>query len=121
MGYVTDVSVMRGRLEALTSHPDHRISVMEDGDILHGWIATELRRTLESGERIEIVGLVVDSRFRGTGIGRMLVSDAERWARQHGFTAICVRSNITRDAAHRFYERLGYVRGKTQHFYRKTL
>jgi len=121
LGYAADVAVMRERLAVLTSHPDHRISVLEEGNTLLGWISIEHRRTLQSGERIEIVGLVVDSRFRGTGIGRTLVSDAERWARERGLGTICVRSNVERDISHPFYERLGYVRRKTQHFYSKLL
>jgi hypothetical protein len=51
----------------------------------------------------------------------MLVSDAEQWASQLGFDAICVRSNVLRDTSHPFYERVGYVRRKTQHFYVKNL
>nr|WP_239537608.1 GNAT family N-acetyltransferase [Dyella mobilis] len=112
---------MSERLGALLSHPNHHVSVAEQGAALLGWIAVEHRCTLESGERIEIVGLVVDASHRGGGVGRMLVADAERWARQRGFEAISVRSNIARDASHPFYESLGYVRRKTQHCYTKTL
>jgi hypothetical protein len=32
-----------------------------------------------------------------------------------------VRSNVVRAESHPFYERLGYVRSKTQHAYRKHL
>ncbi|HEX8777263.1 MAG TPA: GNAT family N-acetyltransferase, partial [Rhodanobacter sp.] len=88
---------------------------------LLGWIAIERRLTLESGERIEIVGLVVDAAARGTGVGRALVTDAEQWARAQGFDAIGVRSNVAREGSHPFYEALGYVRMKTQHAYRKPV
>lgn len=121
LGYATSVEAMGDRLHVLLSHPDHCINVAEQGDVLLGWVAAEHRRTLESGERVEIVGLVVDARRRGTGIGRMLVAAAEQWARELGFDAISVRSNIARDASHPFYERLGYRRRKTQHYYVKPL
>jgi len=121
LGYPASTEAMRTRLAALLPHPDHHISVVEDGGRLHGWIAVEHRRTLESGERMEIVGLVVDANCRGSGMGRMLVADAEQWARQCGFDAMSVRSNIVREGSHPFYERLGYVRRKTQHCYVKPL
>lgn len=121
LGYPVSTEDMRDRLKLLLSHPDHHISVVEEGDALVGWIAVEHRRTLESGERVEIVGLVVDQRRRGAGVGRMLVADAEQWAHRSGFDAIAVRSNILREDSHPFYQRLGYVKRKTQHFYLKTL
>lgn len=77
--------------------------------------------TLESGERIEIVGLVVSAAVRQGGVGRRLVDDAEQWAVSQGFDTIGVRSNVARAESHPFYERLGYVRGKTQHVYGKAL
>ncbi|GGA01653.1 GNAT family N-acetyltransferase [Dyella caseinilytica] len=121
LGYPVSPEAMWARLAALLSHPDHHISVVEDDDALHGWIAVEHRRTLESGDRMEIVGLVVDASRRGSGVGRMLVADAEQWARQCGFHVISVRSNIVREASHPFYEHLGYARRKTQHYYVKPL
>lgn len=121
LGYATPANVMCERLMALVSHPDHHIRVVDSGDGLRGWVASERRRILEAGERIEIIGLVVDARCRGMGIGRMLVEDSEKWARQLGFDAVCVRSNVLRDSSHPFYERIGYVQRKTQHFYIKEL
>jgi GNAT superfamily N-acetyltransferase len=120
LGYPVPAETMRDRLSTLLQHPDHHVSVVEEGDALLGWIAVEHRRTLESGERIEIVGLVVDASRRGGGVGRKLVADAEQWAQQSGFGSISVRSNILREESHPFYRRLGYVVRKTQHFYVKT-
>jgi hypothetical protein len=38
-----------------------------------------------------------------------------------GLGQMAVRSNVDRADSHPFYERLGYVRAKTQHAYRKRL
>lgn len=121
LGYPVRVADMAARLAAILPSPRQRVTVAEDDGRLLGWIAAERRLTLESGARVEIVGLVVDAAARGTGIGRALVEDAERWARGQGFDAIGVRSNVTREASHPFYERLGYQRRKTQHAYVKPL
>jgi len=49
------------------------------------------------------------------------VNVAEQWARARGLPWLVVRSNVTRESAHPFYESLGYSRRKTQHVYRKAL
>ena len=76
---------------------------------------------LEMGERVEIVGLVVDSVARRSGVGRALVAAAEHWARSRGIDEVFVRSNVVRPESHPFYERIGYLLSKTQHVYRKRL
>ena len=76
---------------------------------------------IESGERVEIVGLVVDEQARRTGTGRRLVAAAEDWARARGMPELFLRSNVLRTEAHPFYEQLGFLRTKTQHAYVKPL
>ncbi|MBD8900390.1 GNAT family N-acetyltransferase [Rhodanobacter sp. DHG33] len=120
LGYPAGADVMRARLQAVSLLPRQRI-VVAQGDGLLGWVALERRYTLESGEFVEIVGLVVDASTRGKGVGRALVADAEEWACAQGFGSIGVRSNVAREGSHPFYERLGYSRIKTQHMYRKAL
>ena len=54
-------------------------------------------------------------------MGRRLLQAAEAWASTRGLDQMAVRSNVDRAESHPFYERLGYVRAKTQHAYRKRL
>lgn len=122
LGYPVETQAMASRLVALLPQSQQHVMVAQaDDGMLLGWIAVERRLTLESGEHIEIVGLVVDAAARSRGIGHALASDAEHWARQQGFAAISVRSNVTRLQSHPFYQRLGYVHRKTQHAYTKVL
>ena len=86
-----------------------------------GWLHGAEQELLESGRRCEILGLVVDDSHRGQGVGRRLVQAAEAWASARGLDQMAVRSNVGRAEWHPFYERLGYVRAKTQHAYRKRL
>jgi N-acetylglutamate synthase-like GNAT family acetyltransferase len=60
LGYTVSGDVMRGRLGHLLSSSIHSVLVADNGDTLLGWISGEARVTLETGERIEITGLVVD-------------------------------------------------------------
>ena len=49
--------------------------------------------------------MVVDETVRGSGIGRCLMERAEEWTRERGYNTVQLRSNVTRAAAHAFYER----------------
>jgi len=121
LGYPATVQDIAARLTELLPHSHHHVVVAHGDHELLGWVAVERRLTLESGGRIEIVGLVVSPIARRNGIGQALVADAERWALAQGFESIVVRSNVLRAESHPFYERLGYVRRKTQHLYSKPL
>ena len=88
---------------------------------LAGWIGVYLFRSVETGTWAEINGLIVDHRMRCQGIGKALLNAAELWARSVGCQTISVRSNVTRDRAHRFYEGNGYGHVKTQKEFHKGL
>jgi GNAT superfamily N-acetyltransferase len=96
------------------------VSEAENGDI-DGWIHAGQREVLGAAPRAEIVGLVVSARARSRGNGRRLVGAVEEWARGRGLERVVVRSNVSRDVAHVFYQRIGYVTAKTQHVYEREL
>jgi GNAT superfamily N-acetyltransferase len=122
LGYPIGEDEMTERLRRLLPLDSQFVAVVEDADgRLLGWIGAERRFLLESGERMEIVGLVVGSEARRRGIGASLVGAAERWAVAQGQPSVLVRSNVTRLESHPFYESLGYSRRKTQHAYAKAL
>ena len=121
LGYPSQPDEIARRLDVLLGRDTHFIAVAEVSSEVVGWVAAERRLLLESGERAELVGLVVSVRTRRMGIGSELVKAAESWALAHGLPTIGVRSNVIRAEAHPFYERLGYARAKTQHAYRKEL
>lgn len=121
LGYPASESERASRLQAAQRLPPsfHRGATNASG--LLGWIVAELRLVLESGEIIEISGLVVDTNQRQKGIGRALLAGAEQWGKNRGITTAWVSSNITRTGSHHFYERTGFIRTKTQHQYCKLL
>ncbi len=49
------------------------------------------------------------------------MEQAERWAKEKGCQAVYVRSNVVREGAHAFYERIGYVNIKLSKVFRKAL
>ena len=121
LGYPAEAAQVEARLERMLDLPTHAVFVLAGDEGLAGFVAIEHRLSLEAGERGELVALVVDAAARGQGCGRSLVSAAELWALRRGLPEVLVRSNVLRDAAHPFYERLGYARTKTQHAYARPL
>jgi N-acetylglutamate synthase-like GNAT family acetyltransferase len=122
LGYPADVATFAERLDRLSRSPTHAVLVCEGGGgRLAGFVGVERRLMIESGDKVEIVGLVVDADARRAGTGRRLVAAAEDWARAQGIVELFLRSNVLRPEAHAFYPALGFERGKTQHVYRKAL
>ena len=121
LGYPSTEEEIRERLCILLAGERHLVAAAVAGGEVVGWIAAEERLSLDAGERAELTGLVVGAAARRAGVGRALVAQAERWAAARGLGLVTVRSNAARLESHPFYERLGYVRSKTQHYYRKSL
>lgn len=122
LGYPASAQEMSVRLAVLLPQAAQFVAVAATpaGDVV-AWIAAERRLLLEYGEKVEIVGLVVGAAARRTGVGKALVRAVEQWAREQGLAIVSVRSNAARVESHPFYERLGFVRIKTQHSYEKSL
>lgn len=122
LGYPVAPGALGSRLDRLLHRAGDVILVAEAPACgVVGWLHGAEQELLESGRRCEILGLVVDPAHRGHGVGRLLVAAVEAWAAARGLALMAVRSNVARSESHPFYERLGYVRVKTQHAYRKRL
>lgn len=122
LGYSVSSAAVARRLRHLLARAEEAVLVAElsSGGVI-GWVHGSEQELLESGRRCEILGLVVDPEHRGQGVGRQLVAEIEQWAVERGLERMVVRSNVLRTESHPFYERLGYLRAKTQHVYRKPL
>jgi ribosomal protein S18 acetylase RimI-like enzyme len=122
LGYPVDAAEVRKRLRVLTTAPDQIVLVaIGPGKSVVGWIHGAEQLLLEVGSRCEILGLVVSSGHRRSGIGQRLLTAVEIWAADRGLLEVSVRSNVLRESSHPFYEKHGYRRVKTQHAYRKAV
>ena len=123
LGYPQSADAFERRLRRLLISADHPVIVAtgdgaaQDDTHLLGFVAIERRLMLETGDRVEIVGLVVDDAARRRGIGQALVAAALDWARGIGIGEVIVRSNVAREQSHPFYEDAGFERIKSQHVY----
>ncbi|HSP33960.1 MAG TPA: GNAT family N-acetyltransferase [Thermoanaerobaculia bacterium] len=110
----------RRRLVQLLDRADHAVFVAAD-DAVAGFIHVCVAESLEHEPRAEIRSLVVGEKQQSGGIGASLVAAAEAWARSLGLRGVRVRSNVIRERARRFYERLGYNVTKAQNVFDKSL
>ncbi len=63
--------------------------------------------------------IVVDTRFRRQGIGRELISHAQRWARERNLTGIMLETQNNNVRACKFYESCGFqLKGFDSDLYR---
>ena len=122
LGYPSSPAEVERRLPALLSNANHLLLVgTDEEDRAVAWLHAVVRRQLELDPFVQVAGLVVGAGHRGAGLGARLLDRAEAWALQQGIGSVYVRSNVTRERAHRFYLRAGYTLAKTSHLFVKTL
>jgi GNAT superfamily N-acetyltransferase len=121
LGYVVDVAAVRTRLSRILGRADACFLVAEAGGMPIGWLHASIWDYIELEPFAVVGGLVVDAAHRGRGVGRRLMAEGERWAQAQGCAIVRLWSSTARTEAHRFYERLGYTRVKTQYAFAKSL
>jgi ribosomal protein S18 acetylase RimI-like enzyme len=121
LGYTADPAAIRHRLARLLGRQHQLILVASLDDKVVGWMQAHASDVLESGFRVEIVGLIVSQNCRRRGLGRSLIQHAEDWAIELGAETLVVRSNVQRVESRGFYPALGFSTTKTQAVFKKTL
>lgn len=120
-GQATPEQVVARLARVAALGPSHALYGAERDGRLVGFVHVFERHVLENEPFAEAGALVVDEAARGTGAGRALMEAAEAWAASRGLATLRLRSNVVREPAHRFYERLGYRVTKSQHVFVKRL
>ena len=121
LGYEVDRATFAARLSRILARSDQQVMIAETSGRAVGWVHVALWEYLETEPFVVIAGLVVDANHRRHGIGRLLMTTAEQWARDRGCTIVRLWSSSSRTAAHRFYESLGYTNIKTQFSFAKVV
>jgi GNAT superfamily N-acetyltransferase len=120
LGY--DVTLAHVEHELRTMRNDHTVLVAVVPRVgVVGWVGVCERYTLTSSRRADIEGLVVEDEYRGNGIGEMLLTFAQTWARARGCRQMRLLSNVVRKRAHAFYLRFGYEVLKTEYVFQRNL
>ena len=122
LGYPSSVLEINKRLQAIQSVSNHVVLVAEtENGKVRGYIQLSLYPTLNSEPTTYVGGLVVDAEFRGKGIGKLLMKEAENWSLSHGYQRLKLTSQMHRTEAHEFYKKLGYKVMKSSYSFAKLL
>ncbi len=109
LGYPVTPAEIAGRLAELARHGQSAL-VAERGEII-GVLTISITRVIHRPRPVgRISMLVVAPECRGGGVGAALVAEAENRMAAAGCGLLEVTSNIRRERAHSFYEKLGYER-----------
>jgi GNAT superfamily N-acetyltransferase len=109
LGYPTQPQQAAARVARLSADPLARVVAAEvDADVV-GVVALRVCHLLEHDRPwCSLIAMVVDERWRRSGIGRRLVDAVEEEARVHGCAGVAIGTAEHREEAHAFYESLGY-------------
>jgi len=122
LGFPSSTEVVFKRLSFIMNNSDHDLFVVENAEgKIAGWIHVFLSITPYTDLVTEVGGLVINDADREQGIGRMLIQQAEQWAKSKQTTAVRIRSNVKRVESHIFYKAVGYEEIKKQVNYFKSI
>jgi ribosomal protein S18 acetylase RimI-like enzyme len=111
LGYETMKSEMQMRLKPIATDERLRTFVAVCDGQMCGMIGTLTYPSYEHNDPSgRIVALVIKSSMRRRGIGRALITTAEKDFAQRGIRRIALNTRLAREDAHKFYESLGYER-----------
>jgi GNAT superfamily N-acetyltransferase len=94
----------------ILSMPGHELLIADEDGVVIGTLVLLVVPNLSHGALpwAIIENMVVDSRYRRRGIGRLLMEYAINQARQSGCYKVQLLSNVKRHEAHQFYRSLGF-------------
>ena len=108
LGYPADAAAIPNRLTSVASGGGATFLVVADDQRVVGLTSVARLTSLHVDAPVcYITALVAAHDARGQGVGRMLVSAAEQWARARGCIRLSVTSAEHRADAHAFYPRCG--------------
>lgn len=115
LGYGRTPAELAQHIAAAAADPRAIVLVAErPGGTVVGCLAALISSRLAEGDGGEITSLVVDTDFRGRGIGAALVRAGAEWVQSRSMKRLRVRCNAKREKAQTFYARLGFQNTKTQ-------
>ena len=111
-GQVLDVSAARSIFERIQRYPNYAIYIAElEGQAVGTFALLIMDNLAHMGTSSGVVeDVVVRSRWRGRGVGKAMMRHAMTVCREEGCYKLTLSSNLAREAAHRFYESLGFER-----------
>lgn len=114
MGYEYPEDETKRKLEKLLKTQNDKIFVATIGDTVVGYIHANDYDVIYAQHMKNIMGIAVSSEYKRKGIGRKLLSEIEKWAKDTNACGVRLVSGATRIASHEFYRHCGYGGDKQQ-------
>lgn len=113
-----DKKILKAEIEE--GNKDNAIYIAEEGDQQLGFIFLEVGTDYYHPEpHGHIADIIVSPDARGKGIGKMLMSKAEEWTKENGYSLLTLNVFNDNDKARSLYSSLGFKPDMTK--YGKTL
>ena len=108
--YLTGSDAYAQAFDAIAADPNNHVYVAErDGRVVGTFQLTFIRQLSYGGGLVaQVESVFVGSAQRSGGVGAAMMQFARAEAERRGAFRIQLTSNVARERAHRFYERLGY-------------
>jgi GNAT superfamily N-acetyltransferase len=96
--------------DAIAADPNNGVYVAEADERIVGTFQLTFIRQLSYGGCLvaQVESVFVDGNARSLGVGTIMMDMARQEAERRGALRLQLTSNLKRERAHRFYERLGY-------------
>jgi len=108
LGYPTAAAAMQPRLKRMLTLSHHAIVVAECSGEVVGVAGACVDHGVELDAYGRITALAVDEKWRGRGVGTLLVRHVEHWCRERGADRVTLTSGHHRSESHKFYQAIGY-------------
>jgi GNAT superfamily N-acetyltransferase len=108
--HVTLTDAQRAAFDEIAADPNNHVYVATLDEQVVGTFQLTFIRQLSYGGCLvaQVESVHVDSSVRSSGVGAVMMSFARAEAARRGAFRLQLTSNVKRERAHRFYERLGY-------------
>lgn len=122
LGYPISEVAVKKNLARILKDADHEFLVFELGERLTAFIEAEIYAPVYAEQvMLNVLGLVVDEKNQGQGIGAQLLNALEEKAKAREIKVIRLNSGVQRHEAHQFYEHQGYTSNHSQKRFLKFL
>ncbi|MCT0437580.1 GNAT family N-acetyltransferase [Lactococcus lactis] len=122
LGYPISEVAVKKNLARILKDADHEFLVFELGERVTAFIESEIYAPVYAEQvMLNVLGLVVDEKNQGQGIGAQLLNALEEKAKAREIKVIRLNSGVQRHEAHQFYEHQGYTSNHSQKRFLKFL
>lgn len=123
LGYSIEASNMKENIQNYIQIANQKAWVAEKSGQIVGCIAGAITHSFHlPGSFLRVITLVVDKQQRRSGIGKILMDLAEKFALSQGCSYIELTSATHRSASHEFYHSLGFCElNNTKKYFSKKL